>query len=100
MTERSILKAMCGVQLKDRKKSVDLMFMFCLNEAVDQLAVANSVCWYGHVWLLRREDCHILRMALGFEVEGQRRNGRPKRMWKKQNEEEGVIVGLRMEDVL
>ena len=49
MTERSILKAMCGVQLKDRKKSMDLMFMFCLNEAVDQLAVANSICWYGHV---------------------------------------------------
>ena len=75
MTERSILKAICGVQLKDRKKSMDLMFMFSLNEAVDQLAVANSICWYGHVWLLRREDCHILRMALGFEVEGQRKNG-------------------------
>ena len=38
-------------------------------------------------------------MALGFEVEGQRKNGRPKRMWKKQIEE-GVKVGLRMEDVL
>ena len=39
-------------------------------------------------------------MALGFEVEGQRKNGRPKRMWKKQIEEEGVKVGLGMKDVL
>ena len=42
--------------------------------------MANSVRWYGHV--LRREDDHILRMALDFEVEGQRKKGRPKRTWK------------------
>ena len=29
----------------------------------------GSVHWYGHV--LRREDGHILRRALGIEVEGQ-----------------------------
>ena len=34
------------------------MLMLTLNEAVDQLAMASSVCWYGHV--LRREDDHIL----------------------------------------
>ena len=39
-------------------------------------------------------------MALGFEVEVQRKNGRPKRMWKKQIEEEDAKVGLRMENVL
>ena len=26
-TERSMVRAMCGVQLKDRKRSTDLMFM-------------------------------------------------------------------------
>ena len=25
------------------------MFMLGLNETVDQLTIANSVCWYGHV---------------------------------------------------
>ena len=35
---------------------------------IDQLAMANSVLWYGHV--LRREDGHVLRMAFDFEVEG------------------------------
>ena len=58
---------MCGVQLKDRKGSIDLMFMLGLNETVDQLAMVNSVRWIGHV--LRSEGGHILRRALHFEVE-------------------------------
>ena len=74
------------------------MFMQGLNETIDQLAMANNVRWYGHV--LRREDGHILRMALDFEVEGQRKKGRPKRTWKKQVEEDSAKVGLRREDAL
>ena len=70
---------MCGVQLKGRKRSTDLMFMLGLKETVDQLAMANCVRSYGHV--LRREVDHILRRALDFEVEGQRKKGRPKRTW-------------------
>ena len=50
--------------------------------------------------MLRREDGHVLRRALYFEFEGQRRKRRPKRIWKKQVEEESVKVGLRKEDVL
>ena len=42
----------------------------------------------------------MLRRAIDFEVEGQRKKGRPKRTWKKQAEEESVMVGLRREDVL
>ena len=41
-----------------------------------------------------REDGHVLRMALDFEVESQRKIGKPKRTWKKQVEEESVKVGL------
>ena len=39
-TERSMVRAMCGVQLKDRKRSTDLVFMFGLCETIDQLAMA------------------------------------------------------------
>ena len=53
-----------------------LMFMLGLS---DQLAMANSVRWHGHV--LRREDGHVLRRALDFEIECQRKKGRPKRTW-------------------
>ena len=97
-TGRFTVRAMCGVQLKGRKKSMDLMLMQGLKETIDQLAMANSVCWYGHV--LRREDCHVLRRALDFEVEGQRKKGRPKRTWKKQVEEKSMKIGLRREDAL
>ena len=72
-----MVRAMFGVQLKDRQRSADLMFTLCLNETIDQLAKANSVRWYGHV--LRREDGQVLRRALDFKVEGQRKKGRPKR---------------------
>ena len=51
----------------------DLMFMLGLSETIDQLAMENSVRWYGHV--LRREDGHVLR-ASDFEVEGQRKKWR------------------------
>ena len=40
------------------------------------------------------------RWSLDFEVEGQRKKGRPKRTWKIQVEEESVKIGLRMEDAL
>ena len=76
--EKSNVRAMCGIQLKDRKISTDLMFMLGLSETIDQLAMANSVRWNSHV--LRREDGHVLRMA--FEVEGQRKKGSLKMTWK------------------
>ena len=93
-----MVRAMCGVQLKDRKISMDLMFMLGLKETIDQLAMAISVCWYGHV--VRRKDGHVLRRALDFEFEGQRKKWRPKRTWKKQVEEESVKVGRRRKDAL
>ena len=54
------------------------MFMLGLKETMKQLAMANSDRWYGHV--LRRDYCHILRRALDFEVNRQRKKGRPKGM--------------------
>ena len=95
-TERSMVRTMCGVQLKDRKRYTNLMVMLGLNETIDQLAMENSVRWHGHV--LRREVGHIIRRALDFEVDGQRKKGSPKRTWKKQVEEESMKVGLRRED--
>ena len=61
---------MCGVQLKDRKWSKDLMLL---------LVMENCVSWYGHV--LRRKDSHVLRRALNFEIEGQRKKVRSMRTW-------------------
>ena len=71
-----MVKALCGVQLKDGKRSNYLMLLLGLNETIDQLAMANSVRWNGHV--LKREDGHVFRCALDFEVDGQRKKGRLK----------------------
>ena len=62
-----MVSATCGVQLTDRKMAKDLMLVMCVNDAVDQMAMAGSVRWCGHV----------LRRGLDFEVEGQRKKGRP-----------------------
>ena len=40
------------------------------------VAYVNSVHWYCHV--LRREDGHVLRRSLDFQVLGQRKKGRLK----------------------
>ena len=81
-----------------QKRSTDLVFMLGLNETIDQLAMANSVHWHGH--MLRIEDGHILIRSLDIEVEDQRKKGRPKRTWKRQVEEKVVKVGLRRKDAL
>ena len=44
VTKGSMVRAMCGLQLKGIKRSAYLMFMLGLNETTDQLAMANSVC--------------------------------------------------------
>ena len=79
----------CGVKLRDRRRSRDLMLMLGLNETVEHLVMASSVHWYGHV--LRSDDSYVLRRALDVEVEGQRKKVRLKRTWKKQVEEESVF---------
>ena len=54
--------------------------------------------WYGHV--LRRDDGHVLRKALEFEVRGKRKPGRPKKAWKMQVEKASKSVGLGKKDVM
>ena len=83
-----MVRAMCGVQLEDRKISTYLMFVLGLSETIGQLAMANSVHWLAHV--LRREDGHVFKRALDFEVEGERMKGRWKRTWKRQVDEENM----------
>ena len=70
-----MVRTMCGVHLKDRKRSMDLMFMLGLNETIDQLAMASSVRWCYHV--LRRGGGHVIRVESNVVVKGQRKKGRP-----------------------
>ena len=53
------------------------MEMLGLKETLVQMAKANGVRWYGLV--LRRDDGHVLRQALEFEVKGKRKRDRTKK---------------------
>ena len=62
------------------------------------MAKENGVRWYGHV--LGRDDGHVLRKALKFEMKAKRKRGQPKKTWKTQVEKESKSVGLEKEDAL
>ena len=81
-------RAMSELQSKDTKGAKDVLLMLDMNETIDQMAMANSVRWYGHVLrregghVMRKEGGHVLRMVLDFEVKGQRKKSRPKKTQK------------------
>ena len=47
-----------------------------------------------------RDDGHVLRKALEFEMKGKKKRGRPKKTRKTQVEKESESVGLEREDAL
>ena len=100
MDQESNSETMCGAKLMEKKrtekKTDDLMEMLGLKETVVQLAKVNGVRWYRH--MLRRDDGHVLRKALEFEVKGKRKRGRPKKTWKTQVEKVSKSVGLEKKD--
>ena len=57
------MRAMRGIQHKDKKRVKDLMLMLSLNETISQLDMANSVCWSGHV-LMGRKSCLVKGIRL------------------------------------
>ena len=76
-TERAMVRAMCGVKLRDRRSTEDLREMLGLEEPLELRARANGVRWYGHV--LRKDDEHVLRKVMGFELDARRKCGRQKK---------------------
>ena len=50
--------------------------------------------------VLRRDDEHVLRKVLEFEVRGKRKPGRPKKTWKMQVEKESKSIGLEKKDAM
>ena len=50
--------------------------------------------------MLRRDDDSVFKVAVDLEVSGKRKQGQPKKSWKKQVEEETEKIGLKKEDAL
>ena len=49
---------------------------------------------------MRRDDGHVLREALEFEVKGKRKRGQPKKTWKMQVEKVSKSIGLEKKDAM
>jgi len=97
-TERAMMRVMCGVKLIERKNTREMIKKLGLSGAIEAVAKANGMRWYGHV--LRRAEDNALRKALEFKVEGKRKLGRPKKTWKGQVEKDAKKAGLKKEDAL
>ena len=65
---------------------------------IDQLTMASTVRWYGHV--SQKVDGYVSGMVLDCEVEVQSKKVWLKRTWKKHVEDKIMAVGLSVEDVL
>ena len=89
-----------GLFTSYKKRKVRLKII-CLTNSIllyPPLSMANGVRWYGHV--LRKDDGHVLKKALEFEVKGKRKRERSKKTWKTQVEKESKSVGLEKEDAM
>ena len=68
----SALCVQCGMWIYCRCAGVKIVttefLALGLNQTIDQWVMANSVCWYGHVF--KREYGYVLRRALNLVVEG------------------------------
>ena len=91
------MRATCGAKLMEKTRTENLMEMLGLKETAAKMAKASGARWYGHVL---RNDGHVLRKALEFEVRGKRKRGQPKKTWKTQVEKESKSVGLEKKDAM
>ena len=91
-----MVRVTCGRKVVKRKTTEKQMDMLGLKETIDWLTIAHDVRLYGHV--LWRNDDSVLRVALDPEVSGKGKRGRPKKIYKKQMEEETKKINLRKED--
>ena len=72
--------------------------MLGLKEAADKLARANGMKWYGYV--LRRPEKDVSMKAMVHELDGKRKQCRPKMKWREQIEESMRRIGLWKENAV
>ena len=94
--ERAMVRMMCGVRLRDRKRTSELMSMAGLNEDIVGVVRKSRLRWYGHV--LRRSEYDGTRKVLGVVVPGKVGKGRPKLSWQGEVERDMVKAEMCRED--
>ena len=93
-TERMMVRWMCGVSLKDRKRSEDLCNLG-INCVADHVARCGRLRWFGH--LERKSVDDWVSACRGLVVEGTRGRGRCRKTWEQCVRDDMKLLGLHPE---
>ena len=89
--DRRMLRFLAGVSLRDRLSSA-VVARRCGLKEISDLARVRRLQWFGHVQ--RRGEGEPLAVVRGWQVEGRRPRGRPKKSWTKIIEEDMRLLGI------
>jgi len=78
--EMRMVRWICNVKVKDRVPSKELRERLGIHDII-LILQQKRLRWYGHV--LQKEDTDWVKKCMGYEVEGSRPRGRPKKTWER-----------------
>ena len=94
--DNRMLRRFCGKSLRDRHSTDELRVMTGL-EDITVCMRRNRLRWYGHV--VRKEESDWVKRAWsGWDIEGRRPRGRPKKTWDATIKEDCSQLRLNRED--
>ena len=93
-TERMMVRWMCGVSLKDRKRSEDLCNLLGINCVADVVR-RGRLRWFRH--LERKSVDDWMSACRGLVVEGTRGRGRSRKTWEQCVRDDMKLLGLHPE---
>jgi len=94
-TERMMMRWMCGVSLKDKFRSRDLVECLGICE-VAEVVRRGRLRWFGHVERMNGDNW--VSACRDIKMEGVRGRGRPKKTWQDCVSEDMKRLGLKRED--
>ena len=92
-TERMMVRRMCGVSLKDRKRSDELLSRLGI-ECVETKIQRGRLRWFGHVERKNEEDW--VKKCTKLDVDGMVGRGAPRKMWRKCVDEDMRSMGIKV----
>ena len=93
-TERMMVRWICGVSLKDRKRSVDLYSLLGV-QSVDEVVRRGRLRWFGHVE--RKSGNDWVSACRNVVVAGVRCAGRGRKTWYECVMKDMKVLGLHAE---
>ena len=93
-TERMMVRWMCGVSLKDRRRSEDLCNLLGINCVADVVR-RGRLRWFGHLEHKSVDDW--VSACRGLVVEGARGRGRSRKTWEQCVRDDMNLLGLHSE---